>query len=361
MTFKNHSSIYAVLIFFAIVTLFSDSVRGQSNPDELNLGQMIRPLNSNNIFRDPEYYNWGSSIIKGKDGKYHLFYARWPRKYSFYAWLPLSEIAHAVSGRPEGPYVYKETVLKGRGGDHWDAITAHNPKIKYFDGKYYLYYISTRSDTVRLNQKELTDIAKTGYNHKYWWLLRNNQRTGVAIAGSLDGPWKRLDAPIVEPDGPITTLTVNPAITKGPDGRYYMIVKGDKPNETRFIRNQAIATSLSPAGPFKIYPKPVIGNLDTEDVSMWFSQREKRFYAIFHAHTFIGMMTSANGLDWEKARHYVVTEKRLEMADGSVLKPDRMERPFLYQENDVPRVLSLAIKIGDDSYAVFVPLKDSTH
>lgn len=65
----------------------------------------------------------------------------------------------------------------------------------------------------------------------------------------MNGPWKRLDKPIIEPSGPITTLTDNPAIVKGEDGKYYLIVKWDNPNEERFIRHQAITISDSPIGP----------------------------------------------------------------------------------------------------------------
>lgn len=209
------------------------------------------------------YYNWGSSIQKGKDGKYHLFYSRWKKEYKFTGWLTHSEIAHAVSDNPAGPWKYKATVLKGRGKGHWDAITAHNPKIKYFNGKYYLYYCATNMGEKEYSENDLIETAHTGYNHSNWKILRPNQRTGVAVSKSLHGPWQRMDKPLIEPSEPITTLTVNPAITKGKDGKYYLIVKGDKPNEKRFIRNQAIAISDSPTGHFEIQPKPVIDYLDT--------------------------------------------------------------------------------------------------
>ncbi len=329
----------------------------QSIVDEMNITEMIQPLADSGIFRDSDYYNWGSSIIKGKDNKYHVFYSRWPRKLSFYAWLTHSEIAHAIADQPSGPYTYMETVLKGRGGNNWDAITAHNPKIKYFNGKYYLYYIATNSGNRNLVSDELIATAKTGYSHENWSILRNNQRTGVAIAETIHGPWKRLDKPIIEPDGPITTLTVNPAIAQGSDEQFYLIVKGDKPNETKFIRNQAIATSHSPTGPFEIDSKPVIDYLDTEDVSMWYSETTNIFYAVFHAHTFIGLISSTDGLNWNKAENYKIMTKKILMSNGNYLKPDRMERPFVFSENGSPRVLSLAVKQANDSFTVFISLK----
>ncbi|WP_237855842.1 sialate O-acetylesterase [Rhodohalobacter sulfatireducens] len=328
----------------------------RTDQENLDVGSMIQPISEENMLRDPDYFNWGSSIIKGDDGNYHLFYSRWKRELGFTGWLTHSEIAHAISDRPEGPYQYLNTVLQGRGGDQWDAITAHNPKIKYFEGTYYLYYIGTHSDDVPLDGEKLREVAKTGYNHPMWSVLRNNQRTGVALSKSLNGPWQRRENPIVEPAGPITTLTVNPAVTQGPNGSYYMIVKGDKPNEDRFIRNQALALSETPTGPFIVQKKPVIDTIDTEDSSIWYDESRNQFFAVFHAHNFIGLITSADGVNWRKAVNYEVTTKRLNLANGDVLKPDRMERPFVYLEDGQPRVLSFAIKEGDDSYSIFVPL-----
>jgi len=342
-------------ILLSISLLLTASVSAQ----QTNIGDMINPVTEAGIFRDADYFNWGSSIIKGEDDKYHMFYARWPREYGFGAWLTHSELAHAVSDNPCGPYKYVETALKGRDDrKYWDYITAHNPKIKFFEGKYYLYYIGTNLGRKGLSEKKLIEAAGLTTRNKTRLALRENQRTGVAVSESLNGPWERLDKPIVEPYGPITTLTVNPAISKGSDGKYYLIIKGDKPNETKFIRNQAIAVAPSPTGPFKIQDKPVIDNLDTEDVSMWFDKKQNRFYAVFHAHTYIGMMTSPDGLNWEKAEYYEITKKKILLKDGSFLEPDRMERPFVYIENGIPKALTLGAKKGDDSFSLIVPLKE---
>ena len=345
----------AVAIFL-LINLFACTLTKKTTGD-LNIHQLIQPLSKEGIFRDTAYYNWGGSIIKGEDEKYHLFYARWKREYTFAGWLTFSEIAHAVSNKPTGPWIYQETVLQGGRKGNWDEITAHNPKIKYSEGKYYLYYIATN-----FGGKDYTDQTLMATNGKTLEddnrrLLREQQRTGVAISNTLNGPWKRLDKPIIEPSGPIVTLTVNPAIAKGADNQYYLIVKGDKPNETRFIRNQAIASSPRPAGPFKMQPNPVIGNLDTEDVSMWYDEKKAKFFAVFHAHTFIGLMTSGDGLNWKKAKNYTITNKKVLLTDDTFLSPDRMERPFVYVENDQPVVLCLAVKKGNDSYTIFIPLQ----
>ncbi|MCB0688356.1 MAG: family 43 glycosylhydrolase, partial [Saprospiraceae bacterium] len=347
-------TVRSILIGLLVITLMLDTY-GQA-ADALFIRDYIQPVTDENIFSDPEYYNWGSSIVRDDQGMYHLFYARWRRDLHFTGWLTHSEIAHAVSEHPWGPWEYKETVLKGRRGNHWDAITAHNPKIKFFNGKYYLYYISTNAGGKTLTESQLVETAKTGYTHENWKPLREHQRTGVAAANSLDGPWVRPEQPLIEPSGPITTLTVNPAITQGPDGKFYLIVKGDKPNEERFIRNQAIAISDHPDGPFIMQDKPVIDYLDTEDMSLWYDPEYQHYYGVFHAHSFIGMVSSRDGKNWRKATEYVLTQKKILQANGDTLVPERMERPFVFYEDGKPVVLSVAVKKGDDSYCVFLPI-----
>lgn len=325
--------------------------------DDLQLGNKISEITDENIFKTEGYYNWGASIYKDEQGVYHMFYSRWEYSLNFTGWLTNSEIARATSKKPSGPWIYQETVLKGRGEGHWDAITAHNPKIKYFEGKFYLYYISTNNGNKTISEAELVETAQTGYNHPNWKPLRTNQRTGVAVSNSIYGPWERLDKPLIEPSGPITTLTVNPAIDRGIDGNYYLIVKGDKPNDTNFVRNQAIAISDSPTGPFVMQEKPVIDYMDTEDMSLWFDVARERFYGVFHAHTYIGLITSKDGINWGKAKHHVLMEKKIRLKDGSTIEPDRMERPYIFTENGKPITLSLGVKKGESSYNVHIPFK----
>ncbi len=346
--------------FLLIILILGIQSEAQDRPDLLFFKDRLQPLKPENIFKTDGYYNWCSSILKTNDGIYHLFYSRWPKQLGFNAWLTHSEVAHAVSKNPAGPWEYKETVLTSHGKGNWDAITVHNPKITCFDGKYYLYYCSTNLGNKEYTDEDLLVASRADVSEPNRKILRTNQRTGVAVAPSINGPWTRLDHPLIEPSGPITTLTVNPAIDRGKDGKYYLVVKGDKPGETRFIRNQAVAVSDSPAGPFVMQPKPVIDYLDTEDMSIWYDQQRDYFYGVFHARTFIGMVSSPDGINWKKATEFVVTPKKLEMTDGTLFIPDKLERPFIYQENGEPEVLSLAVKKGDETYIVFVPVKKNT-
>ncbi|WP_299535587.1 glycoside hydrolase family protein [Ulvibacterium sp.] len=343
------------LLFVISVIWFG--TQAQQNGDELNLSNKIPKLVDDNFLITEGYYNWGGSIYRDSKGVYHLFYSRWKKEYRFYGWLTHSEIAHATSTSPDGPWKYLRTELKGHGKGHWDAITAHNPKIKFFDGKFYLYYIATNMGSKDYTEQDLVETSQVGYSHPNWKILRPNQRTGVAVSNSVYGPWERLEHPLIEPSGPITTLTVNPAIDRDNEGKYHLVVKGDKPNEKRFIRNQAVAISDSPLGPFEMQPKPVIDYMDTEDMSIWYDVKRKRFYGVFHAHTYIGLITSSDGTNWGKAKYGTVTTKRLKLEDGSMLEPERMERPFVHVENGQPKILLVTAKFKNDSYTVCIPLK----
>lgn len=301
------------------------------------------------VFGDKNWEQWGCSVIKGEGGKYHMFYARWPRKLGHHAWLTHSEIAHAVADKPEGPYTYVDTALSCR-GETWDQFTAHNPKIKRFGDKYYLYYIGTHDGGKNSTEEQIT--AESGRNIKSPLRkdLRFNQRSGVAVSNSLSGPWKRSEKPIVEPTDPIESLTVNPTVCQGPDCKYYMMVKGDKPGSRQ--RNQAIAISDRPEGPFAVQPKPAIQGFDTEDADLWYDSKRKRFYALFHMHKNIGMITSPNGLSWTKAQSFNVTPSKLiKNADsGETLSIRRVERPFVLLDDEGEPMLLFLTALQGPSY-----------
>lgn len=307
----------------------------------------LKPFTPENCFVSEEWYNWGGSVIRGEDGRYRLYYSRFPKSIGFTSWLTHSEIAMAVSDSPTGPWKYEKTVLRGRGGKEWGAITAHNPKIKKFGERYYLYHISTH---LEVTPEKLVEIGKVGYSHPQWMPLRNNQRTGVAVADSPDGPWSLPDAPCIEPADPVFKLTVNPAVVERPGGGFLMMIKGDKKAEGRSPRVQGIALAEKPEGPWSIQPELAIRDFDTEDASVWFDTTRERYYAIFHAHTHFGMITSEDGRSWEKAAAYPFAPKGFEAADGSVFSAARMERPaVLTDERGVPEVFISCYRQGDET------------
>ncbi|QBG49248.1 hypothetical protein EGM51_04990 [Verrucomicrobia bacterium S94] len=96
-------------------------------------GGNVLPRDAANGIEDAEYSYWGGNIVRGDDGKFHLFVCRWPennvkgggRKSGHHTWWS-SVIVHAVSPQPLGPYKVIDEVGKG-----------HNPEIyRRSDGSY---------------------------------------------------------------------------------------------------------------------------------------------------------------------------------------------------------------------------------
>lgn len=307
------------------------------------------------VLSDSEWFNWCPSVLLAGDGKYYMFHSRWRKSIGFDAWLAMSEIVHCVADRPEGPSRFVSVAIPDIAPGRGEWFTAHNPKIKYFRGRYYLYFVQTRAS---MNAREREEMSRVGGKHPRWMEVRNNQRTFVASSQTLDGPWEISKQPIVEPAASIERLTVNPAVAQGPGGTYFMIVTGDKPGEKRFIRNQAVATAPAPKGPWTIQPEAAIEDMDTEDVSVWSARAWKRFFAVSHAHTFIGMIESENGLNWRRARQFELTKRLVAFDDGIAWTPDRMERPFvLTDETGQPLMLWVACKKGKHSAVIAIPLE----
>lgn len=99
---------------------------GQSEtppPDfKIEFGQVSKK----SIFRNDSLSIWGGSLVKGEDGLYHMFYARWPKKIGW-EWVNYSEIAHAVSKSPFGPFEHRDVALPDRGPQFWDGSTTTTP------------------------------------------------------------------------------------------------------------------------------------------------------------------------------------------------------------------------------------------
>jgi len=108
-------------------------------PGELNLASMIQPIPATAKFINDTSYIWCGTLVKSHiDQKYHLFYSRWPREYGFSAWVTSSEVAHAVSDSPFGPFEFRDVTLPHRGAEYWDGMYTHNPTVHIYNGQYYL-------------------------------------------------------------------------------------------------------------------------------------------------------------------------------------------------------------------------------
>lgn len=365
---KNFTSmkIYTFCLLSIFVYLVSCSTvyhKKTQEPGSLDLQAMIQPIPRTAKFIDDSLYIWCGSLVKShEDKKYHLFYSRWPRKLGMASWATHSEIAHAVSNSPYGPFEFKDVVLPARGPAYWDGMVTHNPTIHYFNGKYYLYYMGNYGDgkvtTPQLN-----------------WSHRNHQRIGVAIADNPNGPWKRFDKPLLDisPDSSAADaqLVSNPSVTQMPDGRFLMVYKAvgkkrPQPFGGPVVHLTAIAEK--PEGPFVKQNKPIFTseNIDfpAEDPYVWY--QDNCFYAIVkdmkgaftNAGRSLVLFYSLNGLDWKLAKHPLVSSLNVKWSDGTSQRLEALERPQLLFENGKPTILLCAVNeyLGH-SYNVQIPLK----
>ncbi|NWJ51446.1 MAG: sucrase [Bacteroidetes bacterium] len=322
----------------------------QSWAQEMNLSRWIQPVPATAKFSLDGFMVWCGSMVKGDDGKYYLFYSRWPKKSGHLAWVTESEVALAVSDQPTGPYKHVKVVLPKRDKKYWDADVTHNPTVYKFGKKYYLYYMGN-------------------YGNGEWWNHRNHQRIGVAIASSPLGPWRRKDKPLIDTTymGFDHLITNNPAVTQRPDGKYLMIYKGVSDGKMPFggIVQHGAALADNPEGPFKKFPNRIFVK-DTvkfaaEDPFIWYQQGKywaivKDMNGVFtNAGTSLALFESKDGLDWKPSKNILVSTCQIPWATGTK-KVTKLERPQLWLDKGIPRVLFCAVYDGDENYNVSIPL-----
>lgn len=361
--------ILQLLILIGVVSIVMDA----HAQDDLDLNKLIKPIDSVNIFKDERFYSWCSSVIKGEDGKYHMFYSRWPHgkrvlnddamNYifdGFSGWNKYSEIAYAVSDKIGGPYKYVKTILKGDGDPNkWDRFTMHNPQIRKFGKYYYLYYISNSYDsTLKFDNPNFTK------EWRHWLQYNATQKIGVlkfkTFNDLLSGKYEKAGKPLMVPDNKRTfEVTTNPTVTQGPNGKYYMMYKSRKPN----VGNMTfwMAVSDKPDGSYQ-FASEVFTSADMacEDPCTWYDQKRKRFYAAvkYYSHSkklvpefgALALITSEDGLHWQAAKHPLISLRQLEMKDGRKISLAHLERPFVVTDkNGQPLALFAAASIKEPS------------
>ncbi len=330
------------------------------------LAAMIQPVPEKSFFSDPDYYIWCGSAVRGDDGKYHLFYSRWPRKLGHYAWVTHSEIAHAIGDTPTGPFRHVSVALTARGKEYWDGLCTHNPTILRAGDKYYLYYMGNTGD----------GTAMPTLN----WTHRNNQRIGVAVAESPNGPWQRFDQPVLDvsadPDAPDSLMTSNPTIARRPDGGYLLIYKAVGKKRPLPFGGPVVhltATSDYPTGPFTKQLKPMFTapgiDFPAEDPFAWYDYGTGRYLAVVKdnngyftkAGKSLALWESNDGFDWKLSAHPLVSTTEITWAGGRKQKLNSLERPqLLFGPDGRPIVLLGAVDETEGrthSWNIQIPLK----
>jgi hypothetical protein len=238
------------------------------------------------------YSYWDGPIIKGPDGKYHMFASRWNQSGGHWAWLSSVGI-HAVSDSIMGPYIDKGLTWPTNSGGKGHNLTI----LQLKDGT----YASVVSDT----------------------------RPGdFFTAPSLDGPWSFAGSIQIDANGFNRPSEIaNLSIIIRPDDGKFMIIE----------RHGQIMTSDKLTGPYKIQCNSIYNGLapNLEDPVIWYSGgyyhvvvnswSDKKAY---HLRSKDGIKNWTNeGLAFDPRSNF------LRYTDGTVNRWAKIERPGVYIEN----------------------------
>lgn len=308
------------------------------------------------------HYLWDSSVIE-VDGKYHMFTSRWDFDKGFgWNWVFNSEIVHSVSDKPEGPYHFKRVVFPRRGREYFDGMNTHNPFIKEYNGKFYLYYMGcTYGGKIPNNMHEISEH----YALEAW----NRKRIGVAVADDINGEFVRCDTPLLEPRDCRywdCTITTNPSVTILPDGKTYMIYKS-----RRSINDPlqfGIAVADRPDGEFKrLSDEPILQfpgtKYDMEDPFIWYDKKKEKF-CIVAKDNCVDPATGITGqygggfyaesddcIHFELPENPTVYTREVHWKDGRVTLQGNLERPnILFDKEGNPTHIFCASGYSTEPY-----------
>ncbi|MDF7824751.1 glycoside hydrolase family protein [Pontiellaceae bacterium B12227] len=302
---------------------------------------------------EPDYHVWGSSPVIGPEGKTHLFVARWPLEEQFKAWLTHCEIARYVGDSPEGPFEFKEVVVKGSGkkGD-WDFGSPHNPNIQKVGERYVLTY-----------------IANAGGNKGQ---RVASQRIGMMIADRLEGPWKKVGdkgmilAPPTDPSIWSYQSTVgvnNPALLAHPDGRFFLYYKAMRKGD---VRRMGVAIADQLEGPYEFVPESLTSNSTTIEDGYAFCENEKIYLLTTHNNAGTGYLWASDDgiqfsnpiLGYDKMHRYVDKQR---ISKAKVPRGKKFERPQVLLQDGHPTHLYVAsganLTDGEGSHSCLFRIK----
>ena len=341
-------------------------------------------LTGPSVLHDPDHFVWGGSVVQGDDGRYYMFYSIFdagPDKPKFSdAWLLSSKIACAVSDHPDRDFRFYKIVLYGAAHDGrpdaWDAQGVHNPHVRKFDGRYYLYYIGSRDPGERgpgdpgeqLNKRnriqQVQQLAVIGVDHIEDLLEGQFERPSVPLLGART---RVKPDHVIDPSPPGTTalpdnlIVVNPTVTYRPsDQKYLLYFKGNLYDPV-WRGAHGVAIGEHPEGPFTPLDdfmfdlRMTDGRIaSAEDPYVWYHPGTALFYAVFkdfHGH-FTGqgpglaLMVSEDGMDWQLHPDPLFAPKEIPFKNGTRHKVANLERPqFLINEQGEPIAFYAACSI----------------
>jgi hypothetical protein len=244
---------------------------------------------------------WDGQIIKGSDGRYHMFASRWDQAKGHMEWVN-SKAIHAVSDKVTGPYIDKGLCWPDDEGGKGHNVTA----LVLPDGRYAIVVSDTRPGT-------------------------------VFVSKSLDGPWEQLGRIKSNDD-----VGANISIMVRPDGDYMIV-----PRSGRIFIGKAADGVLGPyqaMGP-SIFPAVLPGVNNLEDPVVFYSGG--LYHIVVNSWTARKAyhLTSKDGIgNWvNRGLAFDPTTNCTRYSDGTVNHWHKLERPGVLIENGHVAAFTLAV------------------
>ncbi|GAB5353066.1 hypothetical protein AAMO2058_000006500 [Amorphochlora amoebiformis] len=308
--------------------------------------------------------SWGGAVLKGPDGRYHMWASEMTEHCGIGAWAQNSRIIRAVSDTPGGAYKREQVVYE---------VFAHEPEvIRGSNGEYVMFFTASlrsehgdckccRPGTPCDGSTGPGDCPGMGYNTNKT-MLRDSDSSYMSYTTNPEGPWSEPQqifpgyygsdtnfAPIILPNGTLIALWRTWEEVRG--SRIYLAIGDDWKNASTYKQLEVeIFPDLGPAG--------------TEDPFVYIDGNG-HFHAIFHhmygmessynwwllaegGHAFSvdGVTWTYSGVAWgdpfDRLRGDVVHYK-----DGTSFRFTRRERPhFIIDEKGRPTHLVTAAQYG---------------
>ncbi len=259
----------------------------------------VLPRDTSNGLEDRsnrQWSYWDGKIIRGPDGRYHLFGSRWAQSGGHWAWFG-SQAFHAVSASsPLGPYVDQGLAFSDNGGKGHNVTADRLP-----DGRYVLLVSETRP-------------------------------ASIYLSSSLDGPWVLQGAITIDGNGYGTEGTQsNVSMTVRPDGSILMVSR----HGIIMLSTTGIMGPYRVQGP-SVYPSiPGRNNANAEDPVLWYSGGKYHLVYNYWDSRVAYHLVSPDGIrNWVNAGvAYDATTPFVRYTNGTVNTWRKLERPGVLIED----------------------------
>eukprot|EP00051_Salpingoeca_urceolata_P010074 m.122744 g.122744 ORF g.122744 m.122744 type:complete len:407 (-) comp16574_c0_seq2:462-1682(-) len=275
----------------------------------------IEPMDVSTGYHNATYASWGGNVVFA-DGLYHLFVAQMELHCPLHNWGSNSAIIRATSTKPNGPFVYQQTIV---------APFAHNPTIRQApDGTFVLFFIGGAPSTpVNCSGNSTFSVGVSS-------------SIAVAWASSVTGPWQQARVNFTNPSAILAGGFTNPSPHFLPNGTVVLAFQAQPPGKGWEL--VGIATADSFQGPYVLNSgEPVTPEAwwcvagQDEDPFLWRSHRG--WHVLMHGMCPTGVLQAHYAFSTD-AIHWTTSPREtypylVQTTSGKAETFARVERPQL--------------------------------